>query len=103
LRSHDWVRFARGYNGPNYEINNYDVRLAATYKMMNAGGAPDLMVRSAQAYLTFIGRDPHGIDGVMGRMTRAAMNDFQTDNGLPLTEAIDAPTLAALREAAGVG
>ena len=103
LRMHDWARFAKGYNGPAYAINSYDVRLAATFKKVSVGGTPDLRVRAAQAYLTFIGHDPHGIDGVMGRMTRAAMNDFQAAAGLPLTDAIDAATLAALRAAAGVG
>jgi hypothetical protein len=32
LRTHDWPRFARGYNGPNYAINSYDTRLAGCGK-----------------------------------------------------------------------
>ena len=32
LRNLDWKTFARIYNGPNYAINNYDVKLAAAYK-----------------------------------------------------------------------
>lgn len=32
LRRHDWAGFARGYNGENYKINNYDVKLAAAYR-----------------------------------------------------------------------
>jgi hypothetical protein len=32
LRRHDWAGFARGYNGANYKINRYDVKLAAAYK-----------------------------------------------------------------------
>lgn len=31
LRQHDWAGFARGYNGVNYRINHYDVKLAAAY------------------------------------------------------------------------
>lgn len=31
LRKHRWATFARGYNGKNYKINNYDVRLARAY------------------------------------------------------------------------
>src|SRR5690348_6259516 len=27
LQAHDWASFARGYNGPNYAINRYDIRL----------------------------------------------------------------------------
>jgi hypothetical protein len=103
LRTHDWARFARGYNGANYQINHYDTRLSAHYQMMSSGGLPDLAVRSAQACLSFLGHDPHGVDGVMGRMTRAALNDFQARRGMPLTESVDAATLAALRTAAGVG
>jgi N-acetylmuramidase len=31
LRDHDWARFARGYNGPGYQVNNYDSNMAAAY------------------------------------------------------------------------
>lgn len=31
LRRHDWAGFARGYNGKNYKINNYDKHLASAY------------------------------------------------------------------------
>jgi hypothetical protein len=77
LRTHDWARFAAGYNGPNYRINNYDTRLAAVFAQVSRGALPDLRVRAAQIYLTFLGYDPHGVDGIMGRMTRAALNDYQ--------------------------
>jgi hypothetical protein len=32
LRTHNWKGFARGYNGANYAINNYDGKLASAYK-----------------------------------------------------------------------
>lgn len=32
LRAKDWAKFARGYNGPNYAINNYDSKMATAYK-----------------------------------------------------------------------
>ncbi|AOA58906.1 N-acetylmuramidase family protein [Acinetobacter larvae] len=32
LKNKDWKAFARGYNGPAYAINKYDVKLAAAYK-----------------------------------------------------------------------
>lgn len=32
LRSNDWARFARSYNGAAYAVNKYDQRLAAAYK-----------------------------------------------------------------------
>lgn len=31
LRAHSWAAFARGYNGPGYAKNQYDVRLARAY------------------------------------------------------------------------
>lgn len=36
LARKDWAGFAKGYNGSNYTINKYDVKLAAAYKA--AGG-----------------------------------------------------------------
>lgn len=36
LRARDWKTFARVYNGPNYQVNNYDVRLEKAYRA--AGG-----------------------------------------------------------------
>jgi hypothetical protein len=36
LRRKDWAGFARGYNGPAYARNSYDVKLAAAYRA--AGG-----------------------------------------------------------------
>ena len=36
LRRHDWAGFARGYNGRNYKINQYDVKIAAAYKRFRA-------------------------------------------------------------------
>ena len=97
LRAHDWSRFASGYNGPNYRINNYDTRLAAVYEQMRRGALPDLRVRAAQVYLTFLRYDPHGIDGVMGRMTRSAMNDYQSARSMTLTDFVDDATLAELQ------
>jgi hypothetical protein len=31
LRAHDWPGFARGYNGPGFAANRYDVKMAAAY------------------------------------------------------------------------
>lgn len=31
LRNHDWKGFARGYNGPLYHKNRYDIKLEAAY------------------------------------------------------------------------
>ena len=58
----------------------------------------DLRVRAAQTYLTFLGYVPHGVDGIMGRMTRAAMNDYQAASAMPRTDFVDDATFAALSD-----
>ena len=32
LKAKDWAGFAKMYNGPNYQINDYDTKLAAAYR-----------------------------------------------------------------------
>jgi hypothetical protein len=102
LRTHDWPSFARDYNGANYSINSYDTRLSASYQRFLYGVLPDLTVRAAQILLLYLGYQPGAIDGVMGRMTRSAMNAFQASAGLAATDLVDAHTAAALRTAAGL-
>jgi N-acetylmuramidase/Putative peptidoglycan binding domain len=102
LRSHDWASFARGYNGPNFAINQYDKRLNAEFQKINAAGVPDLLVRAAQLYLTYLGFDPHGIDGVAGTRTHSALAQFQQKRGLPITDSIDATTVTQLVSALSV-
>ena len=99
LGTRNWPRFAEGYNGSNYQINHYDTRLASSFEALSRGALPNLRVRAAQVYLTFLGFDPHGVDGVMGRMSRAAMNEFQGSKGLPATDVLDDAILRALRDA----
>jgi hypothetical protein len=98
LRAHDWARFARGYNGPNYRINNYDTRLAAENEKLRRGAMPDLMVRAAQMFLTFLRYDPFGVDGIMGRLTRSALNQYQADKGFDMTDDVDEQTLERLAD-----
>jgi len=50
------------------------------------------LVRDAQVALRDAGFDPGGIDGVMGRKTRAALREFQASQGLPQTGRLDATT-----------
>jgi hypothetical protein len=100
LRRHDWTSLARGYNGPGYAKNNYDTRLAGAYARFALGQLPDLTVRAAQVYLSYLGYDPGPVDGQMGRFTRSAMNDFQTHQGLASTDEVDSATFAALKEQA---
>ena len=96
LAVHDWQSFARGYNGPNYAINRYDIELNGFYQKYLVSAMPDLEIRAAQLYLQFRGFDPHGIDGILGPATAAAIQSFQTSVSLPVTGALDDATIEAL-------
>ncbi|MBI4793882.1 MAG: DUF3380 domain-containing protein [Deltaproteobacteria bacterium] len=98
LRAHDWAAFARGYNGPEYMKNSYDTRLAAAYQKYTMGPLPDLVVRAAQIYLMYLGFHPGSVDGLAGRFTRSALQEFQEQHGLPVTSNIDETTLLVLRQ-----
>lgn len=100
LRKHDWATFAKIYNGPNYAINKYDIRLASAFQGFQAGAFPDLNVRTAQAFLTYLGFHPGTIDGLMGARTRAALNEFQEKQGLAETLDVTLETLTKLQQLA---
>jgi len=99
LQAHDWASFARGYNGANYAINRYDIRLNGEFQKYSAGGLPDLHVRAAQLYLTYLGFHPGPLDGVAGTRTLSALGDFQTQHGLAKTNTVDGDAVAQLSTA----
>jgi hypothetical protein len=96
LQRHDWTSFARGYNGPDYARNSYDVRLNGEYQKAAVSALPDFAVRSAQLYLLFRGIDVGAVDGILGPHTRSAIMQFQTDNGLAVTGDVDDVLLQAI-------
>ena len=96
LQAHDWASFARGYNGANYAINRYDIRLNGEFQKYNAGAVPDLDVRAAQLYLTYLGFDLGRIDGVAGKRTLSALADFQSQRGLVQTASVTADVVAQM-------
>ena len=100
LQQKDWPTFARRYNGPDFQKNLYDQKLAQAYARYTTGSLPDVDVRAAQLYLTYLGYAPGGVDGVPGQNTRSALMRFQTAQQLPATGNLDAPSLAALVRAA---
>jgi putative peptidoglycan binding protein len=69
------------YDGPIY---GYD------------GLPPDQVTVDVQTQLAAAGYYDGPIDGVLGPMTREAIANFQADNGLAVTSAIDEPTLATM-------
>ncbi len=99
LRAHDWTTLARAYNGPNYAMNRYDIQLAAKYQKYSSGLLPDLNVRAAQLYLTYLGFHPGPIDGVAGQYMLSALAEFQRENGLSADPVIDQDLVAQLRAA----
>ena len=97
LRSRDWAKFARRYNGPAYAKNKYDIRLAAAYQQYSAGVLPNIDVRRAQLYLTYLGFAPGSVDGLHGKMSRSAVARFREANGLESGDRVDQTLLNALR------
>jgi hypothetical protein len=99
LRRRDWTALARGYNGPNFAINQYDSRLASAYAKYAAGPLPDMQVRTAQLLLTYLGYSPGAVDGLAGGRTDAALQAFLLDKELPPADDIDDGVIAALNGA----
>ncbi|HMF96370.1 MAG TPA: N-acetylmuramidase domain-containing protein [Vicinamibacterales bacterium] len=96
LATHDWASFARGYNGPAFATNLYDVRLRGEFQKLSAGVLPNLDIRAAQLFLTFRGFHPGPIDGFVGPRTRAALVAFQQQNNLSPTGLVDDDLLEVL-------
>lgn len=57
---------------------------------------PAQVIASVQTELQRLGYYPYAVDGYMGPMTRAAIANYQRDNGLAITSAIDELTLDSL-------
>ena len=110
LQAHDWDSVARKYNGPG-QVAVYSGRLGTNYaQLLNPANQPDLSVRAAQLYLTFLANaqgnpsfSPGGIDGILGTPGRShtltALNAFQTAQGLATTTTVDSDVLASLAAA----
>ena len=69
------------YNGPIYAYNNLP---------------PDQVIANVQSTLHAQGYYQGEVDGLLGPITRAALGNYQRDNSLYTTEAIDEPTLKSL-------
>jgi peptidoglycan hydrolase-like protein with peptidoglycan-binding domain len=96
LKNHDWKAFARVYNGPDYAAHNYDGHLEHFFQLYSDGNMPDLNIRAAQIYLTYKGFNPGPVDGVKGRLTEAAVGNFQRSIGVRATGVIDDGLIAQL-------
>jgi hypothetical protein len=102
FQAHDWATVAATYNGPRYAENGYDTKLASFHQLyQDQAKRPDIPLRTAQACLSYLGFDPHGIDGRLGPGTMAALRAYRTARGLP-AGAFDATVLARLTQDAGI-
>ena len=113
LREGQWAPFARGYNGPAYAKNRYDVRLQEAAEMFGGStslangmlrmGSKGARVSEVQALLVRAGHAVK-VDGDFGPTTRDHLRQFQKARGLtadgiygPETET----ALSAYRQEAG--
>jgi len=92
LRNHDWDTFAATYNGPNYQANDYAGKLRRCFHQYSIQ-LPDLLVRTAQVLLTYVGENPGDIDGILGNRTRAALGSA----GAPHLDRFDRSTIDFLK------
>jgi hypothetical protein len=81
---------AYGYD-PYYSTYAYDEPIYGYNDL-----APGQVIANVQSALQEQGYYRDAIDGLIGPNTRAALSAYQRDHGLPITAAIDGPTLRAL-------
>ena len=81
---------AYGYD-PYYSSYTYDEPIYGYNDL-----APGQVIANVQTALQEQGYYDDAVDGLIGPNTRAALSNFQRDRGLPITAAIDGPTLQAL-------
>jgi len=86
-----------GYWYPAYGYDSYNSNYAYDGPIYGYDGmAPDQIIADVQYQLQQLGYFAEAVDGVLGAITRQAIADYQLDNGLAVTGAIDRPTLVAL-------
>ncbi len=110
LQAQDWDSVARKYNGPG-QVAAYSQKLSENYaQLQDPTNLPNLDVRAAQLYLSFLASaqgdaafNPGGVDGILGvpgrSHTLAALNAFQSAQGLAVTTTVDGDVLASLAAA----
>ena len=102
LADKTWATLARHYNGSDFAKNHWDTKLAEFHKKFVEEGLPDIELRADQVRLTYLGFDPNGIDGVLGKGTERALRAFQEKHNPPASGQRDDATRAKLKEIAGI-
>jgi hypothetical protein len=104
---HEWNHHHWRWSGGDWIILDSDLPYAYggyyddygapdTYSTEVTADSSDSLAMSVQDRLTRLGYSPGPVDGVIGAQTRDALADFQNDNRLPATGAINTATLRAL-------
>lgn len=106
LREKRWADFARRYNGPGYQQNQYDIKLAAEFtrarhQMTEAEIGESLALErgdtaALQSALNVAVGANLVTDGWMGSRTRSALILFQEREGLPETGKVNPETCERL-------
>lgn len=127
LRAHRWEKVAEDWNGPAWRKNDYAGKMRRAFakwqKIKDTPYTPEkpspkpapkpapapaelktytdrTTIEVVQRKLKDLGyTEVGGIDGTLGKLTRAAILAFRDDNDLPLTPTIDDALLAALDDA----
>src|SRR6266403_38351 len=86
-----------GYWYPAYGYDSYNSNYAYDGPIYGYDGlSPDQIIGNVQYALQQLGYFAEAVDGVLGPVTRAAIEDYQVENNLPVTGAIDRPLLVSL-------
>ena len=86
-----------GYWYPAYGYDSYNSNYTYDGPIYGYDGlAPDQIIANVQYALQQLGYFAEDVDGVLGWVTRQAIEDYQLDNGLNVTGSIDRPTLVQL-------
>ncbi len=86
-----------GYWYPAYGYDSYNSNYAYDGPIYGYDGLPpDQIVANVQYVLQQLGYFGEAVDGVLGPQTQAAIEDYQVENDLPVTGAIDRPLLVSL-------
>ena len=74
------------------------MRLNGAFQQYASGALPDIEVRRAQLYLTYLKYDAGGIDGIHGKRSRSAVAKFREENGLGNSDRVDKTVLEMMKQ-----
>jgi hypothetical protein len=97
IRAHDWLTFARRYNG-NGQPEEYARRIESAYRKHSGRASPVVLRPGARGASVKVLQQQLGIeaDGVFGPETDAAVRAFQMTRGLPVDGVVGKWTWSAL-------